>query len=77
VTESRRKGLANSSVATRKENMLNTLDMVRREYGSVEGFVIEKCGLSEESVRRIRENLIVESSSVGNTLDLDVVLGNL
>lgn len=45
----------------RKENMLATLDMVRREYGSVEGYILNHLRLSADDIRRIRENLVVDA----------------
>jgi hypothetical protein len=44
--------------------MLATLKMIREAYGSAEGYIIEKCGLTGEEVSRIRRNLIVEEPAI-------------
>ncbi len=41
--------------------MLGTLKAIREKYGSAEGYVIQKCGLTKDEVQRIRKNLIVEA----------------
>lgn len=47
-------------VSSRRENMRDTLAMIRARWGGVEEFVVKECGLSQEEVGRIRENLVVE-----------------
>jgi hypothetical protein len=37
--------------------MLATLEVLREEYGSVEDYVVDVCGLSQEEIARIRRNL--------------------
>jgi CRISPR/Cas system type I-B associated protein Csh2 (Cas7 group RAMP superfamily) len=44
--------------------MLATLKMIRETFGGAEGYVIEKCGLTQEEVEKIRKNLIVEEPAV-------------
>ena len=41
--------------------MLATLALLRKEYGSVESFVRDRCGLTQEEVEQIRRNLIMET----------------
>ena len=41
--------------------MLATLAIIRKEYGSVEGFVRDRCGLTQEEIEQIRRNLIIET----------------
>lgn len=55
--------VSNESVF-RAENMLSTLEMIRKEFGGVENYMIEKCGLTKEQVERIRSNLIVEQPAI-------------
>lgn len=50
---------AERMVGARKESMLGTLALIRQKYGSVEGYVVNKCGLKPEDVQRIRQNLVV------------------
>lgn len=51
---------AERMVGSRPAAMLGTLALIRREYGGVEAFVKGQCGLSDEEIGRIRENLVVE-----------------
>jgi len=44
--------------------MLATLKMIRETYGSAEGYIIEKCGLTKEEVERICKNMIVEKPAI-------------
>lgn len=44
----------------RKENMLETLRMIRSKYGSVEEYVTDYCLVSRATVDRLRRNLTVE-----------------
>jgi Tyrosine phosphatase family len=44
--------------------MLATLKMIREQFGSAEQYVVEKCGLTKEEVKRIRKNLIVEKPAM-------------
>ncbi|KAL2269361.1 hypothetical protein VTJ83DRAFT_1545 [Remersonia thermophila] len=52
---------AENMVRARKENMLLTLEHLRARYGSAERYVIDHLGLPEESVARIRQNLLVRA----------------
>ncbi len=38
--------------------MSATLKMIEERYGGVEGYVMDKCGLSIKDVEQIRQNLI-------------------
>ena len=40
--------------------MLLTLAHIRTEYGSVERYVTDKCGLSPAAVAQIRRNMVVD-----------------
>ena len=40
--------------------MLATLAMIRETYGSVEDYVLDRCGLSPASLEQIRVNLVVD-----------------
>jgi Tyrosine phosphatase family len=44
--------------------MLSTLKVIREKYGGAEGYVINKCGLTNADVEKIRTNLIVEASPI-------------
>lgn len=44
--------------------MLATLRMIRERFGGPEQYVIEKCGLSQEDVEKIRANLVVETAPI-------------
>ncbi|KND87944.1 Tyrosine-protein phosphatase [Tolypocladium ophioglossoides CBS 100239] len=48
---------AERMLSSRPESMLETLKMLREEYGSVEDYVINVCGLSKEEIAGIRRNL--------------------
>lgn len=39
--------------------MLAALKMLREEYGSVEDYVVNKCGLTKAEVAQLRENMTV------------------
>jgi hypothetical protein len=45
----------------RAVNMLATLKMIRERYGGPEQYIIDRCGLTKEDVRRIRSNLVVKA----------------
>ncbi|SPQ19787.1 9dc0d81b-3e68-439f-8368-0a0289b1c206 [Thermothielavioides terrestris] len=60
---------AERMVGARKENMLETLALIRERYGSVEGYVIDHLGLSPASVEQIRKNLVVDIAEGEEPLD--------
>jgi hypothetical protein len=48
----------------RAENMRSALKAMREEFGGVENYMIEKCGLTKEQIDRIRSNLVVDQPAV-------------
>ncbi|KAG6001636.1 hypothetical protein E4U21_003991 [Claviceps maximensis] len=50
-------------LSSRPESMLATLQLIRKEYGSVEEYVQNNCGLSSQEIEQIRSNFIVEAPS--------------
>ncbi|KAK3331153.1 protein-tyrosine phosphatase-like protein [Apodospora peruviana] len=56
-------------VSSEKENMLETLKMLRQTYGSVEQYVIDHCQVSPEAVEQIKKNMVVDISAVEPLLD--------
>ncbi|KAJ9132370.1 Tyrosine phosphatase [Pleurostoma richardsiae] len=50
-------------IGSRKKDMLATLAMIRERYGSVEGYVTSRCGLSPSDVEQLRRNLLVDVGS--------------
>ncbi|KAG5926913.1 hypothetical protein E4U42_002824, partial [Claviceps africana] len=48
-------------LSSRPESMLATLQVMREEYGSVEEYVLNQCGLSPRDIEQIRSNFIVEA----------------
>jgi len=47
-------------VGAREKNMLDMLAVLKREFGSAEVFVREKCGLEEWDVQAVRSALVVD-----------------
>ncbi|GAB1312382.1 Protein-tyrosine phosphatase-like protein (Fragment) [Madurella fahalii] len=60
---------AERMVSARKENMLQTLAMIREKYGSVESYVVNHIGLSPAGVEQIRKNLVVDLAEGEEPLD--------
>ncbi|TKA67466.1 hypothetical protein B0A55_09515 [Friedmanniomyces simplex] len=52
-----REGVENM-VSSKRENMLATLEMIKREFGTAEQYMRGQCGLSEKEVQRIRKNVM-------------------
>ncbi|KAG5984680.1 hypothetical protein E4U55_003761 [Claviceps digitariae] len=52
-------------LSSRPESMLATLRLIRREYGSVEDYVLYQCGVSPRDIDQLRTNFIVEAPSKG------------
>lgn len=48
----------------RAENMRSALKQMRKEFGGVENYLIEKCGLTQEQIDRIRSNLVVDQPAI-------------
>jgi hypothetical protein len=40
--------------------MLQSLDMLEKQWGSAEGYMRKECGLGDEDLHKLRRNLIVE-----------------
>lgn len=47
-------------LGAKKESMLGALEMLRREWGSPEGYMRKVCGLGDEELEALRRNLVVE-----------------
>lgn len=47
--------------------MLATLEMIREVYGGAEGYVKDKCGLSDDDIARIRQNMVHTAPPSGPT----------
>ncbi|KAF4965703.1 hypothetical protein FZEAL_10736 [Fusarium zealandicum] len=54
---------AERMLGAKPESMLAALKELRNQYGSVEQYVVEKCGLSSHDVEQIRKNLILPGSN--------------
>jgi protein tyrosine/serine phosphatase len=52
---------AERMVGAREESMLGTLALIRHKYGSVDGYVVDKCRLKPDAVEQIRRNLLVDA----------------
>ncbi|MCJ1298463.1 hypothetical protein MMC08_001253 [Hypocenomyce scalaris] len=57
VLEGSRQGALNM-ISAKAENMLAVLEMIREVYGGAEAYLKEKCGLGEEDIERIRQNIV-------------------
>lgn len=44
--------------------MLGTLAMIRDTYGSVEGYLVDHCRVSRETLEKLRRNLVDEVHGV-------------
>jgi hypothetical protein len=44
--------------------MLLTLKLIRDDFGGVENYMIENCGLTKDEVEKIRSNLIVDEPAL-------------
>ncbi|KAK4161424.1 tyrosine phosphatase [Cladorrhinum sp. PSN259] len=50
-------------VSAKKEYLLATLSHIRKQYGSVESYVVNNLGISPETVAKIRANLVVDDDN--------------
>ncbi|KHO00442.1 Protein-tyrosine/Dual-specificity phosphatase [Metarhizium album ARSEF 1941] len=50
---------ASRMLSSRPESMLATLEAMRKEYGSVEEYVLNECGLAPDDIDRLRRNFVV------------------
>jgi len=51
-----REGVENM-VSSKRENMLATLEMVKREFGSAQEYM-KSCGLSDDEIQRVRKTVV-------------------
>ncbi|KAK4683004.1 hypothetical protein QC764_121230 [Podospora pseudoanserina] len=51
---------AEVQIGARKEYMLATLRYIRQKYGSVEEYLLQHMGLSQETLDKIKKNLVVD-----------------
>ncbi|KAI9163639.1 Tyrosine-protein phosphatase [Paramyrothecium foliicola] len=51
-------------LGAKTESMLKTLKVLRAKYGSVEEYVQKECGLSDKDIAQLRENMVVDASTV-------------
>jgi hypothetical protein len=49
--------------------MIQTLQFIRQEYGSVEQYVVKHLGMSQKSVEQIRRNLVADLADGEKALD--------
>jgi hypothetical protein len=49
---------------SRYEAMIQTLDLIKSEYGGVESYVKDVCGLTDEDIGKIRNRLLVKGERV-------------
>jgi len=47
--------------------MIQTLEVIKCEYGDVEGYVKKVCGLSDEDIRKIRDRLTIKEETGDGT----------
>ena len=50
----------------RAESMHGTLEMIDQNWGSVEGYVKQECGLISDEIEALRKNLIVPSDKAAS-----------
>ncbi|KAF1945586.1 hypothetical protein EJ02DRAFT_33831 [Clathrospora elynae] len=46
-------------IGATKESMLKSLEMIDEQFGGAENYMRERCGLGDEELRRLRENLVM------------------
>ncbi|KAG0650074.1 Tyrosine-phosphatase [Hyphodiscus hymeniophilus] len=51
-------------ISARAASMLATLEMLQEKFGGAEKYMIEKCGLSNQDIDKIRSNLIIEKPAM-------------
>ena len=44
-------------VSSREENMMATVTMIEKDYGSAQRYMMEHCGLTESEVKQLKQNL--------------------
>lgn len=55
---------AEKMVGAKRAYMANTLVVLKEEYGGAEAYVKKYCGLNDEDVAKIRENITVEAAPI-------------
>ena len=55
--EGNREGVGNM-VSSKKENMVASIAMIKREFGRPEEYMRKQCGLSREEIEQLRKNLV-------------------
>lgn len=55
--EGNREGVQNM-VSSKKENMEASIKMVEREFGGAEQYMRKQCGLTDEEIKQIKQNLL-------------------
>jgi hypothetical protein len=55
---------ARRMVGAKKESMIATLEMLRKDYGGAEQYFKERCGLSKDEIEKIKGYLIVDEKAV-------------
>ncbi|CZT06927.1 hypothetical protein WAI453_012828 [Rhynchosporium graminicola] len=60
---------ASNLISAKAVYMLATLERIRLDFGGPEGYIIAKCGLTEEDIANIRKNLIVEIPAIHKWLE--------
>jgi len=55
--EGSREGVANM-ISSKKENMVASIEMIKKEFGGAETYMRKQCGLSTAEVDQLRENLV-------------------
>jgi protein tyrosine/serine phosphatase len=51
---------ARNMAGSRKINMVSALKMLHAEFGGAEGYFKNKCGLSDEELRKMKDYLVVD-----------------
>ena len=46
--------------------MMATLEMLRKEYGSVEDYVTRHCGLTPQAIEQIRQNMTIDAGALAD-----------
>jgi hypothetical protein len=62
-----REGVQNM-ISAKKENMIASMAMIRKEFGGAEGYMKDSCKLSDEDIQKIRKNVSEGAlSAIGNS----------
>ena len=44
-------------ISSKPENMLATIEMIKKDFGSADEYMRKNCGLTEDEIKRIRKNI--------------------